>query len=181
MATSKLPPGFPFTWRWGAVIGLVAFAGFGLFLMLVQVMLVLLSPAGRWHRPGWSQVEITLLDKDDQGQLTGKAWGKVDGEFKALRFDKGEAAKLRVEDEVRVLDNYFAGGVRPDQFILTPWRLLMEYPQPLVALALFLAWRLGRAQRRLDAVVPDIPRKVWKDDFHERSKRFAPPEPKEEP
>lgn len=181
MPTANLPRGFPLTWRWASVIALVAFAGFGVFLVLVQAMLVLLSPAGKWHRPGWSQVEITLLDKDDQGQLTGKAWGKVDGEFKALRFDKGEAARLRVDDEVWVLDNYFAGGVRPDQFLLTPWRLLMEYPEPLVALALFLAWRLRKAQVKLDAIVPDIPRKVWKDDFHERSKRFAGEHPEEHP
>jgi hypothetical protein len=179
MTSAPSDPGFPFTWRWGAVIGLVAFAGFGVFLMLVQIMLVLLSPAGSWHRPGWSRVEITLLDKDEEGRLNGKAWGKVDGEFKALRFDKGEAAKLRVDDEVWVLDNYFAGGVRPDQFILTPWRLVLEYPAPLVALALLLAWRLRRTQARLDAIVPDIPRKVWKDDFHERSRRFAERKPEE--
>jgi hypothetical protein len=168
-------------WRWAAmaVLGLVA-AGLG-FLMLVQALLVVFAPFGHWQRPGVAKVAVTFIERDQEGRINGKVEAREDGQPRILRFAKEEAATLALEEEVWILDNYFVGGARPDNFLLTPGRLLAEYPAPLLALALWLLMLVRRAQAREDAVVPDIPRKVWRDDFHRKAARFEPPGEPEEP
>ncbi len=165
----------PSTWRWTGIIGLWAIAGLIGFLVLVQGMLVAFAPFGAWQRPGLVKVAVTLVDKDEEGRITGKVWARQDGKGRTLRLTREEAASLAVEEEVWILENYYAGGARPDQFIFTPLRLLMEYPEPLLLLALWAARRLHRRQVAAEKEVPDIPRKVWKDEFHQRAARFAEP------
>jgi hypothetical protein len=162
-------------WRWAAMaaLGLVA-AAVG-FLMLVQAMLVVFAPFGHWQAPGFAKVTITFIERDEEGRLNGKVEAREDGQPRILRFAKEEAASLGLEEEVWVLDNYFVGGARPDNFLLTPGRLLSEYPAPLLGLALWLLVRIRRAQVREDAMVPDIPRKVWRDDFHTRAGQHQEP------
>lgn len=171
----------PHAWRWSGIIALWGLAGLIGFLILVQAMLVVFAPLGAWQRPAVAKVEVTLIDHDDEGRITGKAWAKQDGKGRTLRLAKEEAATLAVDEEVWILENYYAGGARPDQFILTPWRLLMEYPEPLLLLALWAARRLHRRQMKAEKEVPDLPRKVWKDEFHARAARFARPEDKQQP
>jgi hypothetical protein len=168
-------------WRWAAmaVLGLVTAAVS--FLMLVQAMLVVFAPFGHWQAPGVAKVVVTFVERDEEGRINGKVEAREDGQPRILRFAKEEAATLALEEEVWILDNYFVGGARPDNFLLTPTRLLSEYPAPLLALALWLLVRLRRAQVREDAVVPDIPRTVWRDDFHRKAARFEPPGEPEEP
>lgn len=164
----------PNAWRWSGLIalwGLVTLIG---FLMLVQAMLVVFAPFGNWQRPRVAKVEVTLVDRDEEGRITGKVWAREDGTGRTLRLTREEAASLSPEESVWILENYFAGGARPDQFLLTPVRLLMEYPEPLLLLALWAARRLHRRQRQAEKEVPDIPRKVWKDEFHTKAERFAP-------
>lgn len=163
-------------WRWLAMaaLGLVA-AAVG-FLMLVQALLVVFAPFGHWQRPGVAKVAVTFIERDEEGRINGKVEAREDGQPRILRFAKEEAASLALEEEVWILDNYFVGGARPDNFLLTPTRLLSEYPAPLLALALWLLVLVRRAQVREDAVVPDIPRTVWHDDFHRKAARFEKPE-----
>lgn len=162
----------PTAWRWTGILGLLAFAGLLGFLVLVQGMLVAFDPFGHWQRPGIAKVAVTLVDRDEEGRITGKVWARQDGKGRTLRLAKEEAASLAVEDEVWILESYYAGGPRPDQFLLTPLRLLAEYPEPLLLLALWAARRLHHRQQRAEKEVPDIPRKVWKDEFHQRAARF---------
>lgn len=161
------------TWRWAAITGLwVLVAGIG-FVVLVQAMLVFFAPFGAWQRPGISKVEIMLVERDEQGRITGKVQARRANRERTLFLTKVECLKIEAEEEVWILDNYYAGGARPDQFLLTPWRLLTEYPEPLLLLALLVIRRLRRAQARADAVVPDQPRAVWRDEFHLKAVRFS--------
>ena len=143
------------------------------FVVLVQGMLVFFAPFGEWQLPGIAKVEITLVERDEQGRITGKVDVKRDGHERTLTMLKEECLNIETEEEVWILDNYFVGGARPDQFLLTPWRLLTEYPEPLILLALLAIRRLRRSQVKADEVVPDIPRAVWRDEFHLKAGRFT--------
>ena len=161
------------TWRWAAITGLwVLVASLG-FVVLVQAMLVFFAPFGKWQMPGVSKVEIMLVERDEQGRITGKVQARRGGRERTLILAKGECLKIEAEEEVWILDNYYAGGARPDQFLLTPLRLLTEYPEPLLLLALLGIRRLRRAQIKAAKEVTDKPRAVWRDDFHLKAVRFS--------
>ena len=92
---------------------------------------------------------------------------------------KGERARLKAGDEIWILDNYYVTPTRPAQFRLTPWRILLEYPEPLALLALLGIRRLRRAQARarIREAQEDAarPRTLLLDDFHARAERFKAP------
>jgi hypothetical protein len=93
-----------------------------------------------------------------------------------LALGKAEAAELRANDEVWILDAWYADGLRPTQFRLTPLRLLLEYPALLLLPAAFGLWRVRKARQKADAAPPPPVRHTFTDDFHLRAQRFAKPE-----
>ena len=163
----------PNTWRWAAMTGLwVLVAGLG-FVVVVQAMLVSFAPFGHWQMPGIAKVEITNIERDDLGHITGRVLAQKDGRSQILVLAKEECLKLEAEEDVWVLENYFTGGARPNQFLLTPQRLLMEYPEPLILLVLLAIRRLRRAQLKAAKEIPDRPRTVWRDEFYTKAGRFS--------
>ncbi|MBL0209600.1 MAG: hypothetical protein IPQ13_01600 [Holophagaceae bacterium] len=169
----KISPG---NWRWAAITGLwILVAGIA-FVVLVQGMLVFFAPFGSWQTPGISKVEILLVERDEQGRITGKAQARRGGRQRNLVLTKEECLKIEAGEEVWILDNYFAGGARPDQFLLTPLRLLTEYPEPLLLLALLAIRRLRRIQIKAAEPLPGQPRAVWRDEFHLKAARFSGPD-----
>jgi len=165
------------TWRWTALIGLwAAVCAIG-WLMAIQAFMVLLHSLGTWHRPGITQVQVLRVDQDENSSFTDYVLVKVGEEERTLCMLKKEAAELRADEEVWVLNNYYATPLRPAQFRLTPLRLLVEYPEPLLILALLGIWRVRRAQARAAKIVSNQPRKPLQDDFHMRAQRFGAPKP----
>ncbi|MBL0313222.1 MAG: hypothetical protein IPP78_11025 [Holophagaceae bacterium] len=161
------------SWRWAAITALwILVASVG-FVVLVQGMLVFFAPFGSWQMPGAAKVEIKLIERDEQGRITGKVQARQGNRERTLVLTKAECLKIEAEEEVWILDNYFAGGARPDQFLLTPWRLLTEYPEPLLLLALLAIRRLRRAQAKAAKEIPEQPRTVWRDEFHMKAVRFS--------
>lgn len=170
------------TWRWAAITGLwVLVVSIG-FVVLVQAMLVFFAPFGAWQMPGITKVEITNIERDEQGHITGRVLARQGERNRILVLAKGECLKIEAEEEVWVLENYFAGGARPDQFLLTPFRLLTEYPEPLLLLALLGILRLRRSQVKAAAKeISSQPRAVWRDEFHLKAARFSETEEIKEP
>lgn len=168
------------TWRWAAITGLwTLVAGIG-FVVVVQGMLVFFAPFGAWQMPGITKVEITNIERDEQGRITGRVLARQGERDRILILAKEECLKIEAEEEVWVLENYFTKGARPDQFLLTPQRLLMEYPEPLILLALWGIRRLRRAQFKAAKEIPTQPRAVWRDEFHLKAGRFSETEETEE-
>ncbi len=167
-------------WRWAAMAALVAWAALSLWLILIQVFLAAWDPMGHWQRPGISKVTVTLVCRDTEGKLTGAVLAKEGENDRVLQMLKTEAAQLDADDEVWILAHYRADGNRPSHFRLTASRVLVEYPEPLMVLALWGFWRLRRQQKakeKAEAEAPRPNRKVWKDEFHARAQRFSKPEP----
>lgn len=161
------------TWRWAALTALwTMLAGIG-FVVLVQAMLVFFAPFGHWQMPGLAKVEIVNIERDEQGRITGRVLARKDARDKILVLAKEECLKIEPEEEVWLLENYFSGGARPDQFLLTPLRLLTEYPEPLILLALLVIRYLRRVQVKATKEIPDQPRTVWRDEFHTKAARFS--------
>lgn len=170
----SLPRG---SWRWGALglLGLLAAAG--TFLTVVLLLLAVMDPMGRWQAPGISRIEVTQVSRDMEGRITGQVLGTEAGQERAYLFSKEEALALEGEDEAWVLRHYRAEGSRPSHFRLTLGRLALEYPLPWVLLALA-GIRALRRRQQAEAMAPvdeSQPRKVWKDDFHQRAERFSAP------
>ncbi len=161
--------------RWTALLGLWILAGLIAWVLLVQGLLTLFSPFGNWQLPRIAEVTVTQVERDQAGKLTGNILATEGKRERVLRMAKEECADLEADMEVWILDNYFAKGPRPDQFRLTPWRLLMEYPEPLLALILWAIWRIRRSQVKEGQESPTRERTVWRDDFHTRAERFAVP------
>ena len=160
-------------WNWTLLIGLGALAGLIVWLMAVQTILVVLTPFGQWQAPAIGKVRVIDTYRDAESQFTDFVTVEARGEERNLIMLKGEAAKLQADEEIWVLDNYYVTTTRPAQFRLTPLRLLLEYPEPLLILALLGIWRLRKALAK--AAIPDPHRKrtVLVDDFHARAQRFA--------
>jgi len=163
------------TKRWVALGVLWAVVGMGGWLMVVQFLLVTLTPAGSWQWPAVRKVVVVAIDNDPQSAFTDIAVQSGDEaeEGESISLLKKEREGLRVGDQVWVLDNYYHTRLRPPQFRLTPQRLLLEYPEPLLILALWAILRLRRAQARTLAQEndPNRPRTVIRDDFHTRAGR----------
>jgi hypothetical protein len=161
-------------WRWTALAGLWTLVGFIGFLLVVQAFLTLLMAYGTWQRPGIAPVKVISINHDLENNFTDKVLvtrGRTNPRLGILRMLKSEVAQLRVGDEFWVLDNYFHNELRPAQFRLSPQRLLLEYPEPLLLLALLAIWRVRRIKPPPED--PNRVRTLLRDDFHLRAQRFA--------
>lgn len=173
------------TLRWIALAALGLWVALSAFLLVVQLLMFLWEPSGHWQGPRLAKVEVVQVSRDQDGKITGQVLVKEGEEDRAFLFSPEEALQLERERrrDLWVLDNYWANGHRPNQFILTPWRLLLEYPLPLMLLAIWGMWALRRKQvadAKAAAAAPNPHRKVWKDEFHSRAERFASKASKEE-
>lgn len=161
------------TWRWAAITGLWGIVATVGFVVMVQAMLVFFAPFGKWQRPGIAKVEITNIERDEQGHITGRVLARKDDGDRILVLSKEECLKIEAGEEIWVLENYFTGGARPNQFLVTPQRLFMEYPEPLILLALMVIRRLRRAQLKAAKAIPETLRTVWRDEFYTKAGRFS--------
>jgi hypothetical protein len=167
----------PILWRWAALGALGTVVAAGAWLMAIQALLVLFSPVGYWQLPKVSKVVVLRIDKDPEKNFTDRVVVKHGEKERALEMLKEEIATLRPEDELWILDNYYYTRLRPAQFRLSPLRLALEYPLPLMLVAVCaIRWIL---RRRLGlppepVLNPDVPRIRIKDDYHLRAQRFSP-------
>jgi hypothetical protein len=162
--------------RWTALIGLWALVGAVAWILAVQVFLIVLNPFCHVQRPGVAWMTVRSVDRDPDSQLTDFVTARQGDAEQVLRMAKAEAAELRVDDEVWILDAWYADGLRPTQFRLTPLRLLLEYPALLLLPAAWALWRVRRARQVAEAAPPPPVRRTFTDDFHLRAQRFAKPE-----
>jgi len=159
--------------RWTLLIGLGAVVGLIAWLMVIQLALVALTPFGTWQKPGIAKVRVVDVYVDGESQFTNFV-SVMDGEqARNLTMLKGESVKLQADGEIWILENYYATTTRPAQFRLTPLRLLLEYPEPLLLLALWGIWRLRKSLAKAAVEDPNRKRTVLVDDFHTRAQRFA--------
>lgn len=153
------------------------------WIRVVQIFIVALAPLGTWQRPAIYRVTIASVERDADSLFTDHVMAMHNGKERYLQLLKTEGKQLQVDEEVWILDNYYAIASRPPQYRLTPQRLLVEYPEPLLLLALFGIRRLQQRHRReVKQALEDPTRKrmVLKDDFHLRAQRFAAPKEKDE-
>jgi hypothetical protein len=144
-----------------------------LWILTVQLFLLALNPFCHVQRPGAAYVTVRSVDRDLDSQLTDFVTVKNGEAEQVLRMPKAEAAELRVDDEVWILDAWYADGLRPTQFRLSLLRLLLEYPGLLLLPAAFGLWRVRKARKRAEAQPPPPVRRTFRDDFHLRAQRFA--------
>lgn len=159
--------------RWTLLILLGALAGLVMWLMAVQLALVLLTPFGVWQKPAIAKVRVLDVYVDSESRFTDFVSVSREGEVRSLVMLKKEAFPLKEGEEIWILDNYYVTPTRPAHFRLTPVRLLLEFPEPLLLLSLFGIWRLRRSLARAARPDPTIKRTVLVDDFHKRAQRFA--------
>lgn len=159
--------------HWSFLIGWWTLVAAVAWIVSVQGFLVLMAPFGHWQLPALARVTITSVDRDPDSQLTDNVTAQQGDRERVLRMPKAECRELRAQEEIWVLDNYYAGGLRPDHFRGTPLRLLLEYPEPLLLLAFWGIWKVRKAQATERKRDLERPRKVWKDEFHLRAERFA--------
>ncbi|HJW73495.1 MAG TPA: hypothetical protein VJ486_11755, partial [Geothrix sp.] len=171
--TPSMPPLSRPAFRWPALIGLWALVGTVLWITAVQLFLLALNPFCRLQRPGIAQVSVVSVDRDQDSQITDFVTVKVRDSEQVLRLAKQEAAELHRDDEVWILDAWYADGLRPTQFRLSLLRLLLEYPAMLLLPAAWGLWLVHRARQKADAAPPQPVRRTFTDDFHLRAQRFA--------
>jgi hypothetical protein len=176
-----MPPLSRPAFRWSVLIGLWALVGAVLWILLVQAFLLALNPFCHTQRPGVAHVQVRSVDQDRESQITDFVTVKDGESERVLRLAKAEAGELRVDDEVWILDAWYADGLRPTQFRLTPLRVLLEYPALLLLPAAWGLWRVRRAKREADAAPPPPVRRTFTDDFHLRAQRFSKPEAEQAP
>jgi len=169
------------TLRWSALLALWALVGGVVWILTVQLFLLALNPFCHLQRPGAAYVTVRSVDQDPDSQLTDFVTVREGEAEQVLRMAKAEAAELRVDDEVWILDAWYADGLRPTQFRLSLLRLLLEYPGLLLLPAGLGLWRVRRARQRAEAQPPPPVRRTFTDDFHLRAQRFAKTEVEEEP
>ena len=162
--------------RWSALIGLWALVGGVLWILVVQVFLLVLNPFCHLQHPDITHLEVVSVDRNADSQITDYVTAKQGDTPRVLTMSKAEAAELKADDEVWILDAWYADGLRPTQFRLTPQRLLLEYPVILLLPAAFALWRVRKARQQADAAPPPPVRRTFTDDFHLRAQRFAKPE-----
>jgi hypothetical protein len=168
-------------YRWSTLIALWALVGAVLWIMAVQLFLLALNPFCHLQHPGLAHVLVVSVDKDPDSQLTDFVSVKVGDSEQVLRLMKEEAAELHTDDEAWILDAWYADGLRPTQFRLTPQRLLLEYPLLLLLPATWGLWRVRKARQKAEAAPLPPVRRTFTDDFHLRAQRFAKPESANEP
>ena len=161
--------------RWSALVGLWALVVAEVWILVVQVFLIVLNPFCHVQPPGIARVEVRGVDRNPDSQLTDFVTVKDSDSERVLNLPKAEAAALHVDDEVWILDAWYADGLRPTQFRLTPQRLLLEYPALLLLPAAWALWRVRKARQQAEAAPPPPVRRTFTDDFHLRAQRFARP------
>ena len=159
--------------RWSTLIGTWALVGSVAWIITVQVFLLALNPFCHLQRPGTARVTVKSVDRDPDSQITDFVTAKVGDEERVLRMTKAEAAGLHPDDEVWILDAWYADNLRPTQFRLTPQRILLEYPVLLLLPAAWILWRVRKARQEAEAAPPPPVRRTFTDDFHLRAQRFA--------
>lgn len=159
--------------RWTVLIGLWTIVGAVLWLMAVQTFIALISADGEWQCPRVYQVLIKQIDRDQQDSLTDTLKVSRNDKELTLTMLKVETAKLEDGDSIWVLDNYYYTSLRPPQFRVTPQRLLVEFPLPLLLLALWGIHRVRKRQAQEAAKPPSQPRVQFKDEFFSRAERFG--------
>lgn len=165
--------------RWSALVALWGVVLAVLWVGLVQLFLLVMNPFCRWQGPGLAHVQVVRVDRDPQSQIADIVTVKEGDQDRELTMLKAEAAELAPGEEIWVLDNYVADGLRPNQFRLTPLRVLLEYPFILLLPVGWALWRLRRIRMAVEAAPPPPVRRTFTDDFHLRAQRFAkPPEEK---
>ena len=162
--------------RWSILISLWALVVAVFWILLVQVFLLILNPFCHLQRPGVAYVQVRSVDRDADSQITDFVTVKHGDAERVLRLAKAEAEELHPEDEVWILEAWYADGLRPTQFRLTLLRVLLEYPALLLLPAAWGFWRVRKAKRKADAAPPPPVRRTFTDDFHLRAQRFAKPE-----
>ncbi|HEX9081781.1 MAG TPA: hypothetical protein VF768_05850 [Holophagaceae bacterium] len=161
--------------RWSALVALWGLVLAVLWVGLVQVFLLVMNPFCRWQGPGVAHVKVVRVDPDPQSQIADLVTVKEGDRTRDLTMLKAEASRLEPDDEIWVLDNYVADGLRPNQFRLTPLRVLLEYPFLLLLPVGWALWHLRRIRIQAEAEPPPPVRRVFTDDFHLRAQRFAKP------
>ena len=164
------------TIRFAALIGLWGLVGVVVWIVVVQVFLLVMNPFCHLERPGIARLEVVSVDRNQDSQITDYVTAKQGDETRVLTLAKAEAADLHANDEVWILDAWYADGLRPTQFRLTLLRLLLEYPALLLLPAAFGLWRVRKARQKADAEPPPPVRRTFTDDFHLRAQRFDKPE-----
>ena len=167
--------------RWSALVALWGTVLAVLWILSVQVFLLVLNPFCHLQRPGLAYVTVVSVDRNADSQITDYVTAKHGEHTRVLALAKDEAAELRPEDEVWILDAWYADGLRPTQFRLTLLRLLLEYPALLLLPVAFGFWRVHRAQVAAAKAPPPPVRRTFTDDFHLRAQRFARPEGQAKP
>lgn len=165
------------TLRWTALVGVWVLMGAVLWITLVQVFLLALNPFCHLQRPGISRLEVVSVDRNAESQITDFVTARQGDETRVLTMSKAEASGLREFDDVWIMDAWYADGLRPTQYRLTPLRVLLEYPILLLLPAAWALWRLRKARQKAEAAPPPPIRRTFTDDFHLRAQRFARPEP----
>lgn len=163
-------------YRWPALVALWTLAGAVVWILTVQVFLLAMNPFCHLQRPGLSRLEVVSVDRNADSQITDFVTAKRGEETRVLTLSKAEAAELREHDEVWILDAWYADSLRPTQFLLTPQRILLEYPFLLLLPVALGLWRVRKARQEAEAAPPPPVRRTFTDDFHLRAHRFAKPE-----
>jgi hypothetical protein len=164
------------TIRFATLTGLWGLVGAVLWIVTVHVFLLVMNPFCRLERPRIARMEVVSVYRNRESQITDYVTAKQGNETRMLTMSKAEAAELRADDEVWILDAWYSDGMRPTQFRLTPLRILLEYPALLLLPAAFGLWRVRKARQKADAEPPPPVRYTFTDDFHLRAQRFAKPE-----
>jgi hypothetical protein len=164
------------TIRFASLIALWGLVGAVLWIVTVQVFLLVMNPFCHLERPGLARLEVVSVDRNQDSQITDYVTAKQGDETRVLVLSKAEAAELKADDEVWILDAWYADGLRPTQFRLTLLRLLLEYPALLLLPAAFGLWRVHKARVKAEAEPLPPVRRTFTDDFHLRARRFDKPE-----
>lgn len=169
--------------RWSALIALWSLVGAVLWILLVQVFLLAMNPFCHLQKPSVARLQVKSVDRDPNSAVTDYVTVKQGEDEQVLRLLKAEAAELKEDDEVWILHAWYSDGLRPTQYLLTPQRLLLEYPILLLLPAAWALWRVRKAREKAEAAPLPPVRRTFTDDFHLRAQRFAKPaaEPQEEP
>jgi len=134
---------------------------------------VTLNPFCQVQRPRLAHLTVVSVDRNADSQITDFVTAKQGEEERVLTMSKAEAATLHPEDEVWILDTWYADNLRPTQFRFSLLRILLEYPSLLLLPAAFGLWRVRRARVVAEAAPPPPVRRTFTDDFHLRAQRFA--------
>jgi hypothetical protein len=130
---------------------------------------------GEARAKGTPKVEESREDKAQVEEGEDKA--EEEDDAPTISLLKADHRGVPVGARLWVLDNYYRSPLRAAQFRITPQRLLLEFPEPLLVLALLLIVRIRRVQAKAIKDEEEAPRerRLVTDDFHARAERFAAP------